>query len=135
MMVLVAMVILASVKVLQDTVGGKVGQANEQVNRGVSTESAEQRDERRRHANAKKAADQTGASEGGQAADGSGSGTGDDGQKVVDAPEAPRGPGGRTDQAAASSPGGCGGFNPFIIPIALGLLGLLGYIFMKTKKG
>lgn len=140
LMVLVAMVILASIKVLRDTLGDKVNSANDSVAE-VSMESAAERDQRRLRENAKKNA--AGGAQSGQAsAGGAGEGSAAAGSSGAGASGAGPSPSGGA-AAATAQPGaaqaepesGCGGFNPFIIPIALGLAGLLGYVVLKSKKG
>lgn len=135
LVVLVSMVVLASIKVLRDNLGNKVDEANTHV-AAVSLDRQDP-DEARRKQNEKEAARASAVE-----------------ASADDSTEPAAADGARADRAVASSSsgeavgevdaagaaaeqpaGGCGGFNPFIIPIFLGLLGLLGYVVMKTKKG
>lgn len=134
LVVLVAMIVLASIKVLRDTMGDKVGEANERV-ASVTTEQDEQ--EQRRKQATWRDGDDEGARQSSQGANaeagGQGGSQGDD--SVASGPGGLRNMPDGTDSApAARSEGGCGGFNPFVIPIILGLLGLLGYVITKAKK-
>ena len=137
LIILVALVILASVKVLRDSLANKAETANEHVS-AVSIDR-EDPDEKRRRQKAKMASRGGGEAAGSQAeasqqarTPGAGEGspnaasTEEGGDPIGEAP---------AESGAAPPQGGCGGFNPFIIPIVLGLLGLLGYVVMKTKKG
>lgn len=134
LVLLVAMVVLASIKVLRDNLGNKVEEANTHVS-AVSLER-EDPDEVRRRRNAKEASQEAQGHSSAQASqdDSTGSRSGDDvsaasGGGAGDVGEAPVG----ADGEPPADEGG--GFNPFIIPIVLGLLGLLGYVIAKTKKG
>ncbi|QDG53193.1 hypothetical protein FIV42_21325 [Persicimonas caeni] len=139
LVVLVAMVVLASIKVLRDNLGNKVDEANTHVS-AVSIDR-EDPDEKRRRQKAKEMAQEGGeAGAGGSSeagAKGQGSGGSQGGGAAVAGPDDEAGGSAvaSADGQAAAPEGGCGGFNPFIIPIALGLMGLLGYVVMKTKKG
>jgi Flp pilus assembly pilin Flp len=136
LIVLIAMVVLAGIKAFQGTLGGKVEFANAEV-AAVSTEGS---DSQRRRANAKRAKEREAASGGNSsgssqtqasAQDGSDNG----GSSGLADPDAPEQGDAAAGAAAAQPEGGCGGFNPFAIPIGLGLLGLLGYVIMKSQKG
>lgn len=135
LIVLVAMVVLASIKALSGTLGGKVELANSEV-AAVSTESS---DAQRRRANAKRAREQEAGGQGSAAnSETLGSGQGRSAKGSTAGLAEPDGP--SVGEPAPGTPGaapeeGCGGFNPFIIPIGLGMLGLLGYVVMKSQKG
>ncbi len=139
LVVLVAMVVLASIKVLRDNLGNKVDEANTHVS--TVSMDREDPDETRRRRNAKELEAQGG--EGGGASEASGdqegsggSEGGSDGAVAASGGHEADGEAVAAGDAAGPPPDeGCGGFNPFIIPIALGLLGLLGYVVMKTRKG
>lgn len=136
LLVLIAMVAIAMIKLLGGNIGGKVEFANDSVS-AVSTENNEME---RLRANQRAAEARRGSGGGGSAAEASQS-------------AAPGQPAGAASPASSNDPreraaasarattavapsGGCGGgFNPFVIPIALGLLGLLGYVVVKSQKG
>lgn len=129
LLVLVAIVIMAAIKLLQEGLSDQAGKASDHVS-SISTDS-EDEDERRRKENMRR------AEASGESGEDDGRGSSDSEDEEVAAPGEPKGPDpGGTDRVRyAESESGCGGFNPFLIPIALGLAGLIGYIVMKTKKG
>ncbi len=131
LLVLVAMVILSIVKMFSNNLGTKVNKANS----AVASLSTEDPDARRVRENGKKAwKGQNGAAApAGEQQPAAGGSKGNGAAAAANA-----GKQGAPTQTAAGTPTvqeGCGGFNPFVIPIALGLAGLLGYVIMKTKKG
>ena len=128
--VLVALVIMASVKMFQGNLGTKVELANDQV-ASVSTESDEERRlrERGRQADQARAQREQSSKKRGQDEEAEKVARGEEHRrKHADLPD-------HRPQAGAAAQPSCGGFNPFLIPIVLGLLGLLGYVIAKSKKG
>lgn len=137
LIVLVAMVVMAGIKLFAGGVGEKVEFANDSIG-AVSTEDDEMERlrENAREAKAERAARGGAASSTTTSGDKKSSKKSSEG--VASAPDsakpsAPASAG--PDADARASAGGCGGTNPFLIPIVLGLLGLLGYVMAKSRKG
>jgi hypothetical protein len=131
MIVLVAMIVMAGIKVFEGGISTKVELANESVG-SISTENKDleklhERGRKSRKARAAAAGSDSPSTTGAAKSDGSAA-DGAPGEKKGNHPAA-------AGQGAVAAQGGCGGFNPFLIPIALGLAGLLGYVILKSKKG
>jgi hypothetical protein len=124
LIVLIAVAVLATVKTLQSTLGAKVDRANAEV-AAVTTEGGKEQLQKEK---AKQARAEAAAQE-----------KSDQGRAEAAPTGVPGGPdqGGPAPAVAvgAEPEDDTGGFNPFIIPIALGLFGLLGYVIMKSQKG
>lgn len=147
LIVLVALAVMAGIKALGSTMGAKMDEANTRVAQ-VSTEqvpgqygkpasSASGRAEEAGATPNRAAAPAQatpGADDPDDASKSSARGESGDPQ-LVDAPDVPRQRAAPVSNAAAPPDDGCGGFNPFLIPMVLGLLGLLGYVIGKSKKG
>lgn len=141
LLVLIAMLVIAGIKMLGGGIGQKVEFASDSVG-AVSTESGEMERlrENQREAEVRR------KRKGGQVAAGASQkdptahaskGAGQQGAGQANGPRASEGANAAASSpAATASSGGCGGgFNPFVVPIALGLLGLLGYVVVKSQKG
>jgi Flp pilus assembly pilin Flp len=132
LVVLVTMVVLASIKVLRDTMGDKADEASTRV-ASVTTEKGDE--DRQERASWRDDGDGAVQGESGADQEAAGQGGSQDSDTVARGPGGLRNmPDGTDSTPAAHSEGGCGGFNPFLIPIILGLLGLLGYVITKAKK-
>jgi hypothetical protein len=137
LIVLIAMVVLASVKALQGTLGEKVEFASSEVG-AVTTESGSSQRQRARMKRAREHEATGGDSTSSRTETGSTpkSSSGEGGlASVADSDGNAQGQAAAASKGGPAPEGGCGGFNPFLIPIALGLFGLLGYVVLKSQKG
>lgn len=134
LLVLVAMVVVAGLKVFGGGVGQKVEFANDSVG-AVSIQDNEMDRLRanQRRADAKRASQGRGAAAAPSGAAGTPQAEGAATEGSTDKKSGAPAP--AQTNAAVAPTGGCGGFNPFAIPIILGLLGLLGYVVVKSRKG
>lgn len=135
MIILVGLIVMAGIKMFGGGIAGKADFANDMVG-SVTTENQEA--ERLRAAGRK--AEERRRAHGGAAsgaAEGSEAGGGEARHEEGGAQQAARAPAPATSAATSKEAGGAdgGGFNPFLIPIVVGLLGLLGYVMLKSQKG
>lgn len=137
LLVLIAMVVIASVKMLGGGIGQNVDFATDSVG-AVSTDDNEMERLRanQRKAEARKAARGGGSAASASASTGGSAGSSGGGDSGESGAERRAGAASAQSAPAVAPRGGCGGdFNPFLIPIALGMLGLLGYVVAKSQKG
>lgn len=134
LLVLVAMVVVAGLKVFGGGVGQKVEFANDSIGAvSIQDDEMDRLRANQRRADAKRAAQGRGSAAAPSGAASAAQPQGAAAEGATDKKSSVPAPARST--AAAAPTGGCSGFNPFAIPIILGLLGLLGYVVVKSRKG